>query len=365
MKVACSNEKDLLVFPPAIPFHPKPNKKVEEMEKDKSKYVTYDVKIGRGEDETEDGETTQWSIRIFEDGGDAEDYVKWRIRFEELAEAMRLNSPDKKYAVLQTLLRGEARARFNSGWHSVDIPASATKAKKLELEEKRLLKGFNALIKQLFAPVESAWRRQRSYLRYHVKFGNLTVAEFKRRLVEQNEFLKYFPPPKGKNAVSQLTEEELVEILDRAKPVEYHCDVLANNYDPYEKTLQEYTEYLERLETKHSIQRAMSKNQKQRADDEHDEEKKSKKRPKKSGKRKNNGGEGETKCGLCGNTGHKSVDCWDDDRNAKKRPPGWKPRQKRQRRNKKEEDFPRMTADQMSFLMQSFKALQKNEKTNK
>ena len=65
----------------------------------------------------------------------------------------------------------------------------------------------------------------------------MTVAEFKRRLVEQNEFLKYFPTPAGKKSVSKLTEEELVEIIDRAKPVEYHCDVLANNYDPYQKTL--------------------------------------------------------------------------------------------------------------------------------
>jgi len=316
MKVATTHEKDLLVFPPAIPFHPKPKKKAEEMEKDRSKYVTYGVKIGSDEDE--DGETTEWSIRVFEDGGDAEDYVKWRIRFEELAEAMRLNSPEKKYTVLQTILRGEARARFNSGWHSVEIPAGANKTRKLELEEQRLVQGFNALTKQLFAPIESAWRRQRSYLRYHVRFGNMTVAEFKRRLVEQNEFLKYFPPPSGKYAVSQLTEEELVEIIDRAKPVEYHCDVLANNYDPYQKTLQEYTEYLERLETKHNIQKAMAKrnNQTNVDDDDYDDddENKNKKKKKKNNKKRKGEGangpkNGPKKCGLCGNINHTADEC--------------------------------------------------------
>jgi len=367
MKVARTNEKDLLVFPPAIPFHPKPNKKAEEMERDKSKYVTYDVKIGGDKD---DGETTEWSIRIFEDGGDAEDYVKWRIRFEELAEAMRLTSPEKKYTVLQTILRGKARARFNSGWHSVEISASTDKEKRQKLEEKRLLKGFNALIKQLFAPVESAWRRQRSYLRYHAKFGNMTVSEFKQRLVEQNEFLKYFPPPNGKNAVSKLTEEELVEILDRAKPVEYHCDVLSNNYDPYQKTLQEYTEYLERLETKHNIQKAMAKrNNQQQADDDDDEGGKTSKNKKNSNKKRKRGGgngakSGSTKCNLCGNPNHMANECWENDRNANKRPPGWKPRHKRQQKAK-DSDFPRLSAEQMSFLMKNFEAIKKNEKVRR
>ena len=45
MKVALTDEKDLLVFPPAIPFHPKPKKKADD-ERDKSKFVTLEVPIG-------------------------------------------------------------------------------------------------------------------------------------------------------------------------------------------------------------------------------------------------------------------------------------------------------------------------------
>ncbi len=247
-------ERDLMVFPPAIPFHPKPKKKADDEKEDETKTVTFKVTLGRGEDET-NAQKTEWSFRVFEDGGDAEDYVKeWRIRFEELAEAMHLDTPDKKYTVLQQALRGEARARFNTAWHSVEIPTNVSPGRFQVMSEKRLNKGYNALAKQLFVPVDSAWRRQRSYLRYHVKFGNMTVAEFRRRLIEQNEFLKYFPAPAGKSVSKLMEEELLVEIVDRAKPVEYHCDVLANIYDPYHKTLQEYTEYLERLEVKHNIQ---------------------------------------------------------------------------------------------------------------
>ena len=378
MKVALTDEKDLLVFPPAIPFHPKPKKKADD-ERDKSKFVTLEVPIGRGNTVSTNKDTTEWSFRVFDDGADAEDYVQWRIRLEEVVEAMYLDTPEKKYAVIQTTLRGEARTRFASGWNSVEIPSTAAATKVKELQEKRLLKGFNALAKPLFVPVESAWRRQRSYLRYHVKFGNMTVAEFKRRLVEHNDFLRYFPPPPGKRSVSQLTEEELVEIIDRAKPVEYHCDVLANNYDPYQKTLQEYTEYLERLETKHGIQKAMARrnNQQGRQGDDDDngggkKSKNNKNKNKGAGKRKNNGGgdSGNLKCGHCGGANHRTEDCWDDDRNERKRPAGWKPRNnnKRQRRNNnnsRNNDYPRLSAEQMNFLMQGFEAFKKNSEGKK
>ncbi len=82
------------------------------------------------------------------------EYLKWRIRFEELAEGMNLNTPEKQYTVLQTALRGEARARFNNAWHGIEIPSNANNAKTRELMENRLTKGFNALTEQL----ASAWR---------------------------------------------------------------------------------------------------------------------------------------------------------------------------------------------------------------
>jgi hypothetical protein len=79
-----SVERDLMVFPPAIPFHPNAKKKADDEKEDETKTVTFKVTIGRGEDATK-SEKTEWSFRVFEDGGDAEEYVKWRIRFEELA----------------------------------------------------------------------------------------------------------------------------------------------------------------------------------------------------------------------------------------------------------------------------------------
>jgi len=58
-------EKDLMVFPPAIPFHPKAKKKADDDKEDETKTVTFKVAIGRGEDATK-AERTEWSFRVFE-----------------------------------------------------------------------------------------------------------------------------------------------------------------------------------------------------------------------------------------------------------------------------------------------------------
>ena len=96
-------------------------------------------------------------------------------------------------------------------------------------------------------------------MRYHLTIKDMSVGQFKRRLLEMNKYLKYFPAPSGRTATSALSETELVEIIDRAKPAEYQMDILASNYDPYSKTLEEYVEYLERLETKKAIAHALNK----------------------------------------------------------------------------------------------------------
>ena len=179
---------DLIVHAPAIWFHEqkKKKKKDKDDEEEKDTYVTFDVPINKKE---EDGATTEWSVRKYE-SGTAEEYIKWRIRFDELAEAMDVDTPQKKYTVLQTLLRGEARARFNAAYlEAGKDKTTRTAEKQTELEERKIKAGFSAVAKQLFQPTDSAWRRQKTYLRYHLSFNNLTVNEFKTRLMEMNKYL--------------------------------------------------------------------------------------------------------------------------------------------------------------------------------
>ena len=225
MKV--KTKSDLLAYPPSILFHATTKKK-NTSEKDeldnKTNYAKFYVPI----DESDTGNnTTEWSLKKYEKGT-AEEFIQFRMQVEELYIALNTHE-DNKYNVLQTLLRGEAKQTFNTGY------TSAGKAKKSK--PMKLKAGYEAMCKHLFTPTESAWRRQRSYMRYHLKFNNMTVNEFKQRLLEMNEYLKFFPAPKGKNFTSTLTEEELVKIMDHPKRVEYQLDILTTDYDPYSKSL--------------------------------------------------------------------------------------------------------------------------------
>ena len=351
-------ETDLLVYAPPILFHPVAKNSTED---DKEKYVKFDVNV-----ENEGKDTVEWSVRVFEDDGNAETYVKWRIRFDELSEAMKLDTPEKKYTVLQTILRGEARARFNSGYHGIQIPENASKKEKKELEEAKLQAGYNNMSKNLFVPAESAWRRQRFYMRYNLHFGKMSVNEFVRRLQEMNKYLKYFPPPKGKNSTSMLDESELLEILDRAKPHEYQPDILAANYDPYSKSYQEFVEYLERLETKAIIQKRLDQDKKGGGNN-NQEEKTSNKKKKSHGSKRMRGKEenpSDNFCTNCNKKGHIWNDCFHNPNNAHKHPK-WMNKGTKKKGNTSQDNEVKFTANQMSFLMKNFNVHKPNKNSKK
>ena len=95
---------------------------------------------------------------------------------------------------------------------------------------------------------------------------DMSLADFRAELRRQNNFLRYFPVPPDREECEALPDDELVEIVDRAKRVEWQRDLLTANIDPYALTLEEYYRYLEKLEVKHNIDRALREDKKRKAD---------------------------------------------------------------------------------------------------
>ena len=110
----------LTVSPPAIPFK-RPKKKEKSDEKDQ--YQTNDILLDPS-DKTSD--TTEWKVPVFEQG-DAEDWVKWRIAYENLVEAYPLDTAEKQVKMLRTLLKGEAKDRFNTAYAASRASTDAAK----------------------------------------------------------------------------------------------------------------------------------------------------------------------------------------------------------------------------------------------
>jgi hypothetical protein len=146
-----------------------------------------------------------------------------------------------------------------------------------------------------------------------------------------NKYLKYFPVPEGRDEVEVLSDDELVEILDRAKPLGYQQELLKANYDPYSKDFHEYGRYLENLEASVRIDRALAKgktnnnNENNNRSDKKDG-KNSKGKRGKRGKRSTAAADDDDApvCSYCKKIGHVAKDCWSDPKNASKRPKGYK-----------------------------------------
>jgi hypothetical protein len=108
---------------------------------------------------------------------------------------------------------------------------------------------------------------------------DMTLSDFKAELRRQSNFLKY------REKCETLPDDKLVEIVNAAKRVEWQHDLLTANIDPYALTLDEYYRYLEKLEVKHNIDKALRNDKKRKAENEEGDNEKPthKKRARKDG----------------------------------------------------------------------------------
>lgn len=194
------------VNPPAILF--RREKKKDDGEDD---IETKKLKI-KTDPADDDSDEIEIRATVF-DGGDAEGWIKWRIQMDDLVRDMQLETGRQKIVLAKALLKGNAREKF------IDILTDLALTEE-EVEDVELEGHFNEAIERLgldYFPSVNAYRRQRNYLRYHVFMIDMSLSDFRAELRRQNNFLKYFPIPNEGVACESLSDDELVEIVDRTK----------------------------------------------------------------------------------------------------------------------------------------------------
>ena len=215
------------VNPPAIPF------RREKRETSEEEVETKKLKI-KTDPTDEDSDELEIRATVF-DEGDAEAWVKWRIQLSELIRDKRIEGGRQKVMLAKSLLKGNAREKFSN--LLADFAMSDGD------EDPESENHFEEAIEQLgldYFATENAYRRQRNYLRYHVFMIDMSLSDFRAELRRQNLFLRYFPIPSDRESCESLPDDELVEIVDRAKRVEWQRDLLTANIDPYALSLDEY-----------------------------------------------------------------------------------------------------------------------------
>ena len=154
----------------------------------------------------------------------------------------------------------------------------------------------------------------------YLKLGSHTVRNFATRLRELNNHLPYFPHEKGKPEPCKLSDDELVFILNQAKPEEWQAVILGANIELYKIDFQGTADYFEKLEVMKALE---TKRRKLERSNNTDSNKGIKNYSKdKSGTSKTQSK--DTKCAHCGRMNHASKDCWFSPENKGKSKPGKK-----------------------------------------
>ena len=349
-RVAVLQARALHVFPPAIPF------RREKKKEDDEEWESKKIKIRLDPDDNDVSNRIETPFFVFENG-EAEDWVKWRMQMDELIRDMPLTTGEQKVKVAKALLKGQAREYFTG--ILIDLEMQMDEEDEMTAED-RYTEAIETLGKKYF-PTEHAYRRQKSYLRYHLFMMDMKLSDFKAELLRQNTYLRYFPIPDDKESVEGFPDDELVEIVDRAKRIEWQRDLLTANIEPYSMTLDEFYKYLEKLEVKYNMDKALKKEEKsgkgqrEKAKSEKNEGKCKSKGPDKKRKGKK-APERTAPCKHCGrNHAAPDEDCWELKENERRKPA------KRARYEKETQHL--FSAEQMKAVMKA--VMKKDNKKQK
>ena len=297
--------------PPPIYFTRKKVKISDSSDEDNYKTVTLLV----DPEDPKTSETVEKKVRIFGGSENPEDWVKWRIEFDEVVRDVPLTTAAAKTKMALALLKLRAKELFQLA-NTLRTHENNDKKGAARLSSDEVFDLTMDDLGRNYFPVEHAYRRQVSYMRHYLVIGKETVREFSARLRELNNYLPYFPREKAtKTAPAKLTDADLVEILNEAKPEEWHLAMLGANIELYDMEWQDAVEYFERLEVRQKIE----KHNDSKSDYEsNDASKKRKDKTDHKKKKRSESDKNSANCPICKKKGHVSKDCWFNPENNNK-----------------------------------------------
>jgi hypothetical protein len=200
---------------------------------------------------------------VFENGT-PEEYCKWRIDYDDLVTYPSFkNKAEAKFGLLLSILKGKSRDSFAT-YHAKLKSENEKSKEKDRVDDETVLKlALNALASDVF--MVNPVRRQQHYMRNGLLInGNLTVREWGNRLMELNKYFPYFPvdETRGRRLVPYqgFPEDELNDILDRAKPMSWHTIMLELNLDVQDMSWDKILDYYEKLEMSDRLMKLRTRN---------------------------------------------------------------------------------------------------------
>ena len=218
-----------------LPPIPLISEKDEVDTQDKASYLTVELRYTPAD---ADSKVYKKNIRYFKNGTPKQ-YIEFRADVKKVIAGQAITTGPAQYAMVRTLLRGDALRVFNNRASVHDAETSAN-----------LVTSLNELGKHVF-PVRALAKQKRYLRRFVRKPVQLKAREFLACLLEMNEDLQNFPP----YALSQtLEEDEMLEIAEFALPVKWQKKMVEHDFDCSSKTIDQVIDFAERQETIESLE---------------------------------------------------------------------------------------------------------------
>ena len=195
--------------------------------------VTFQVELDPGE-----ANSDKYKVKVNRyKEGTPESYCQWRTTQARLHQDKGVvGDVTGTLRILRATLGGKALTAFNRAYEKHDTTNQDRRANQRLDQSIVLLQALNDLSLHVFANtgVDSV-KNQKTYLRKSVLMGNMFPSDFADRLEEINDYLKYFPV-EAVNTVNDIPtpfdQEELIDIMDRAKNPEWQLIALRNGQKP-------------------------------------------------------------------------------------------------------------------------------------
>jgi hypothetical protein len=98
---------------------------------------------------------------------------------------------------------------------------TASPAQQIKTQDELLQHMTMADVGKSYYPILHAYQKQVAYMQHYLRLGNHTVGNFATRLRKLNNYSPCFPREEGKAEPIKLSNDNLIQILNQAKPEEW------------------------------------------------------------------------------------------------------------------------------------------------
>ena len=187
--------------------------------------------------------TYEMVVNLFRTGT-PEEYIKAVIAIDKVCKGQGISAAKEKYVMARRIFMGEALTAFNNAAENASsLPDGSDKGHES-------LENFELIIKKVASavfPLRAYSIQKQAMRRYMRKPQGMKIRDYVDRLLEINNYLKYFPTKTGENPATVLPEDEIMDILTYGIPNTWQKKIVELNFDTQASTPNEFIELCERI----------------------------------------------------------------------------------------------------------------------